>query len=125
MREIDGQAESIFHVAGSFYVGANTAFDPTERGPLLQALPLWPHDTNRDAIVRAFEVADFLTAINFINVVALIAPRSDHHPEWSNIYTRIHILLSTHEAHGLSVRDIEMVQAIDDASVSFLKNEKN
>jgi 4a-hydroxytetrahydrobiopterin dehydratase len=90
-----------------------------ELSSLLEALPHWSHNTARGAIERAFEFADFLTAIEFMHIVALIADRSDHHPEWSNVYNRVHILLTTHDAGGLSLRDIEMATKVDAAHLAF------
>ena len=96
------------------------ALSKTELPSLLATLPKWSHNTARRAIEREFEFADFLTAIEFMNIVALIANRSDHHPEWSNVFSSVHMLLTTHDADGLSLRDIEMARAIDQASASLL-----
>jgi 4a-hydroxytetrahydrobiopterin dehydratase len=101
------------------------ALNETELPSLLATLPEWHHNTARGAIERELVFADFLTAVEFMNLVALIANRSDHHPEWSNIYNRVHIPLTTHDAGGLSLRDIEMARAIDEASVIFSEFEMN
>jgi 4a-hydroxytetrahydrobiopterin dehydratase len=85
-----------------------------ERADALDGLPDWDYDEGRDAITRRFAFADFSEAFAFMARVALIAERADHHPEWSNVYNRVEILLTTHDAGGLSERDIEMAEAIDD-----------
>ena len=87
--------------------------NPAEREDALDGLPDWDHDEARDAITRSFTFADFSEAFGFMARVALLAEKADHHPEWSNVYNRVEILLTTHDAGGLSERDIEMAQAID------------
>jgi 4a-hydroxytetrahydrobiopterin dehydratase len=84
-----------------------------ERADALDGLPDWDYDLGRDAISRRFVFTDFPEAFGFMTRVALIAERADHHPEWSNVYNRVDILLTTHDCGGLSVRDISLAQAID------------
>ncbi len=84
-----------------------------ERTAALSALPGWTHEPNRDAITRQFTFGDFSEAFAFMTRVALLAEQADHHPEWSNVYNRVEILLTTHDADGLSQRDIDMAMAID------------
>lgn len=84
-----------------------------ERADALDGLPDWDHDEARDAIVRSFTFKDFSEAFAFMTRVALLAEQADHHPEWSNVYNRVEILLTTHDAGGLSERDIEMAEAIE------------
>ena len=67
----------------------------------------------RDAIAREFRFRDFSEAFGFMSRVALLAEKQDHHPEWSNVWNRVEITLSTHDAGGLSRRDIKLAQAID------------
>jgi 4a-hydroxytetrahydrobiopterin dehydratase len=67
----------------------------------------------RDAIQRDFAFADFSEAWGFMARVALLAEKQDHHPEWSNVWNRVSITLATHDAGGLSLRDIKLAQAID------------
>jgi 4a-hydroxytetrahydrobiopterin dehydratase len=83
------------------------------RAESLTALPGWTYDGTRDAITRRFTFKDFSEAFAFMTRVALLAEKADHHPEWSNVWNRIDILLTTHDAGGLSVRDIQMAKAID------------
>lgn len=84
-----------------------------EREEALEGLPEWDHQVERDAITRSFTFDDFSQAFAFMTQVALLAEKSDHHPEWSNVWNRVDILLTTHDAGGLSGRDIDMAQAID------------
>lgn len=85
----------------------------TERADALDGLPEWDYDEARDAITRSIVFADFVEAFGFMTQVALIAEKADHHPEWTNVYNRVAVLLTTHDAGGLSGRDIEMAEAID------------
>ncbi|MDB5687411.1 MAG: 4a-hydroxytetrahydrobiopterin dehydratase [Rhizorhabdus sp.] len=89
------------------------ALDEAERNDALDGLPDWDYDDSRDAISRRFTFADFSAAFAFMTRVALLAEKADHHPEWSNVWNRVDILLTTHEASGLSHRDIAMAEAID------------
>jgi len=84
-----------------------------ERADALDGLPDWDYDDSRDAITRQFVFKDFVEAFGFMARVALLAEKADHHPEWSNVWNRVEILLTTHDASGLSHRDIEMAEAID------------
>jgi 4a-hydroxytetrahydrobiopterin dehydratase len=85
----------------------------TERATLATALPQWRMVAGRDAIQRDFAFADFSEAFGFMARVALLAEKQDHHPEWSNVWNRVSITLATHDAGGLSARDITLAQAID------------
>jgi 4a-hydroxytetrahydrobiopterin dehydratase len=84
-----------------------------ERTDALDELDEWDFDEARDAITRTFTFADFSEAFAFMIRVALLAEKADHHPEWSNIWNRVEILLTTHDAGGLSQRDVDMAEAID------------
>jgi 4a-hydroxytetrahydrobiopterin dehydratase len=79
----------------------------------LSGLPEWSLRDDKLAIVREFKFADFSEAFAFMARVALIAEKRDHHPEWSNVYNWVEITLTTHDAGGLSQRDIDMAAAID------------
>lgn len=87
--------------------------DEGERAALLAAHPAWTHDAARDAIVRKFKFGDFAEAFGFMARVAIVAEKLDHHPEWSNVYNNVTILLTTHDCDGLSHRDAAMVEAIE------------
>ncbi len=84
-----------------------------ERATLGVRLPDWSMVPGRDAIQRRFTFADFNAAFGFMSRVALLAERQDHHPEWFNVWNRVDITLSTHDAGGLSLRDIALAEAID------------
>ena len=86
---------------------------PEERAAALDRLGEWDVDDARDGITRQFIFADFSEAFAFMTRVALLAEVQDHHPEWSNVWNRVDILLTTHDAGGLSQRDIRMATAID------------
>ena len=73
----------------------------------------WSMSDGQDAIERRFEFADFSEAFAFMTRVAMLAETQDHHPEWSNVYNKVDILLTTHDAGGLSQRDMKMAKAID------------
>ena len=83
------------------------------RAALARDLPDWTMVDGRDAITRTFRFADFNAAWGFMARVALLAEKQDHHPEWFNVWNRVEITLSTHDAGGLSARDVTLATAID------------
>ncbi len=85
----------------------------TARTEALATLRGWREVEGRDAITREFTFEDFSEAFDFMTQIALYAERTDHHPEWFNVYARVEITLTTHDAGGLSQRDIEMARFID------------
>lgn len=87
--------------------------DAAGRAALARDLPGWTLVQGRDAIARTFRFADFSEAWGFMSRVALLAEKHDHHPEWLNVWNRVEITLSTHDAGGLSVRDVALARAID------------
>lgn len=84
-----------------------------ERALALADLPEWTPVDDPDGISRHFTFPDFVTAFGFMTRIAILAEKADHHPEWSNIYNRVDITLTTHDAGGLSQRDVDMAYAID------------
>ncbi len=90
-----------------------------ERSELLIRHPDWRHDAARDALVRDFRFADFAQAFGFMAAVAIHAEKQDHHPEWSNVYNRVTIVLTTHDAGGLSARDGRLAAVIDEMAAGF------
>lgn len=84
-----------------------------ERTKALDELREWLPVNGRDAIVREFRFKDFAEAWGFMTRVALLAERHDHHPEWTNVWNRVEVTLSTHDAGGLSARDVAMARAMD------------
>ncbi len=93
-----------------------TKLNDEERARLLPTLTGWTEVNERDAIEKSFLFQDFNAAWGFMNRVALIAEKSNHHPEWFNVYNRVHVLLTTHDADGLSLRDIALATAMNDIS---------
>jgi 4a-hydroxytetrahydrobiopterin dehydratase len=85
----------------------------TERTEALGALSGWTLQSGRDAIERSIKFKDFSAAWGFMNRVALAAEAADHHPEWFNVYNRVDIVLSTHDAGGLTAKDVALAQKID------------
>jgi 4a-hydroxytetrahydrobiopterin dehydratase len=79
----------------------------------LESLPEWEFDPIAGGIRRQFRFADFAGAFGFMAQVAILAERADHHHEWFNVYNRVDVMLTTHDANGLSQRDIDLALAID------------
>jgi len=88
----------------------------TERAIALADLPEWTAVTEPDGIARSFTFPDFVAAFGFMTRVALHADKVDHHPEWSNVYNRVEVLLTTHDAGGVTARDVDMARFIDAAA---------
>ncbi|MBX7527458.1 4a-hydroxytetrahydrobiopterin dehydratase [Qipengyuania vesicularis] len=84
-----------------------------ERDSWMRALPEWSLAREGKAIERKFEFSDFAEAFAFMTRIAIIAEKRDHHPEWFNVYNRVEITLTTHDAGGLSLRDVNMAKKID------------
>jgi len=84
-----------------------------EVSALLAELPGWTLRADGKALVRSFRFKDFNAAFGFMTRVALYADKADHHPEWFNVYNRVEITLTTHDADGLSMRDAAMARAIE------------
>ena len=84
-----------------------------ERTQALDKLEEWDYDDARDAITRTFTFGDFSEAFAFMTRVALLAEKANHHPEWTNVWNRVDVLLTTHDAGGLSARDVAMAEAMD------------
>jgi 4a-hydroxytetrahydrobiopterin dehydratase len=84
-----------------------------ERDATVAELSQWTLRDDGLAISRDFKFADFNAAFGFMARVALLAEKADHHPEWSNVYNRVHMTLTTHDAGGLSQRDVKMARAIE------------
>jgi 4a-hydroxytetrahydrobiopterin dehydratase len=79
----------------------------------LAKLKGWREVSGRDAIERTFTFADFNQAFGFMTRAALVAEKMNHHPEWSNVYKTVSVVLTTHEAGGLTERDIALALAMD------------
>jgi 4a-hydroxytetrahydrobiopterin dehydratase len=79
----------------------------------------WRQVSGRDAIVKEFRFTDFNAAFAFMTRVALYAERHDHHPEWFNVYNRVDVTLSTHDAGGVTDKDVALAHFIDQAATHF------
>jgi 4a-hydroxytetrahydrobiopterin dehydratase len=84
-----------------------------EIGAAIKKLGGWSHDPSAHAIRRSFAFRDFNAAFGFMTRVALAAERADHHPEWSNVWNRVDIALSTHSEGGITEKDVALARAID------------
>jgi 4a-hydroxytetrahydrobiopterin dehydratase len=91
----------------------------TERDAALSGLPGWSTVSGREAIGRTFEFKDFNEAFGFMTRVALVAEKSDHHPEWRNVYKTVEVVLSTHDAGGVTERDIDLAKAMNGIARQF------
>jgi len=91
------------------------ALSGAERAQALLGLPGWQECQGRDAISRTFKFRDFAEAFAFMTRVALTAERMNHHPEWSNVYNRVSVTLTTHDAGGVTQRDINLAHSMEDA----------
>jgi 4a-hydroxytetrahydrobiopterin dehydratase len=86
---------------------------PDRRRQVLTELAAWRDAEGQDAITRTFQFADFSAAWGFMSRVALVAEKLDHHPDWTNVWNRVTVTLSTHDAGGVTERDVELARAID------------
>ena len=82
----------------------------------LAQLTGWSEAPDRDAIVKTFKFADFNAAFGFMTRAALAAEKLDHHPEWFNVYNRVEVLLSTHDADGVTDLDVTLAKIMDAAA---------
>jgi 4a-hydroxytetrahydrobiopterin dehydratase len=91
-----------------------------ELNEVLDALPLWrSHPGDRPAIERKLAFPDFNAAFGFMTRVALLADKVDHHPEWFNVYNRVEVVLTTHDAGGVTRRDLDMARFIDETAAAM------
>ena len=87
-----------------------------ERRNFFEEFPGWAPVEGRDAAKKTFTFGDFIAAWGFMSRVALAAEKADHHPEWFNVYNRVEITLTTHDAGGLSERDVSLARVIERAA---------
>ena len=92
-----------------------TRLTDAERADAMRSLPEWRLASDGTGIERSFRFADFVGAFGFMSRVALLAERADHHPEWSNVHDRVDIWLTTHDADGVSDRDVALAGTINAA----------
>ena len=83
------------------------------RAAALAKLAGWNEVDGRDAITRRFTFKDFNEAFGFMSRVALVAEKRDHHPEWRNVYKTVDVVLSTHDAGGVTAKDIDLAKAMN------------
>ncbi len=84
-----------------------------ERSEAMASLDGWSVDDKRDAIAKQFKFRNFNAAFGWMSRVAMLAEKMNHHPEWSNVYNRVDVTLTTHDASGLTEKDIRMAKAMD------------
>jgi 4a-hydroxytetrahydrobiopterin dehydratase len=87
--------------------------DAAARSSLAQRLAHWQPVAGRDALHRTFVFKDFNEAFGFMARSALVAEQMNHHPEWSNVWNRVEVTLSSHDAGGLTERDLRLAEAMD------------
>lgn len=84
-----------------------------ERAAALSDLPGWREERGGDALCKDFKFRDFSEAFGFMTRAALCAEQMNHHPEWFNVYNRVEVTLTTHDAGGVTARDIKMAQFME------------
>ena len=89
------------------------------RTAALQALTGWSEVSGRDAIARTFSFKAFNEAFGFMARVALVAEKRDHHPEWRNVYKTVEVVLTTHDADGVTARDVDLAKAMNSIAAQF------
>jgi 4a-hydroxytetrahydrobiopterin dehydratase len=87
--------------------------DDAARKAIAQRLPDWKMVDGRDAICRSFKFRDFNAAFGFMTRAALVAEQMNHHPEWFNVWNKVDVTLSTHDAGGLTELDLKLAEAMD------------
>jgi 4a-hydroxytetrahydrobiopterin dehydratase len=87
--------------------------DAAARQAIPARLPGWHMVEGRDAITKTFTFPDFNAAFGFMTQAALVAEKMNHHPEWFNVWNRVDVTLSTHDAGGLTERDLKLAEAMD------------
>lgn len=93
----------------------STKLDTAERSRALAELEQrgWRHDTERDAVAKTYRFSDFVQAFGWMTKVALAAEKLNHHPEWRNAYNRVDVVLTTHDAKGLTALDLRLAARMD------------
>ena len=87
--------------------------DAPARAKAFAELPDWREVAGRDAIARKFTFRDFNEAFAFMTRVAMLAEKMDHHPEWTNVYRTVEVILTTHDAGGVTEKDVQLARAMD------------
>jgi 4a-hydroxytetrahydrobiopterin dehydratase len=89
------------------------------RKSALKDLPGWKEAAGREAIERTFVFKDFNEAFGFMSRAALVAEKNDHHPEWRNVYKTVEVVLATHDAGGVTSRDVKLAKAMNAIAAQF------
>lgn len=89
------------------------------RKSAVKALSGWSEVPGREAIARTFTFRDFNEAFGFMARVALVAEKRDHHPEWRNVYKTVEVVLATHDAGGVTERDVRLAEAMNAIAKQF------
>ncbi|MEM1301813.1 MAG: 4a-hydroxytetrahydrobiopterin dehydratase [Pseudomonadota bacterium] len=76
----------------------------------------WSTDDDRDAIIKTFEFSNFVEAFGWMTSMAITAEKMNHHPEWFNVYKRVNVVLTTHDAGGVTELDVKLATAMDEAA---------
>eukprot|EP00591_Stephanopyxis_turris_P003144 CAMPEP_0195509206 /NCGR_PEP_ID=MMETSP0794_2-20130614/2211_1 /TAXON_ID=515487 /ORGANISM="Stephanopyxis turris, Strain CCMP 815" /LENGTH=153 /DNA_ID=CAMNT_0040636371 /DNA_START=106 /DNA_END=567 /DNA_ORIENTATION=+ len=104
-----------------------TSLNPAEKAEAIYKLSVakngpnkWQQADDREAITKTFEFADFGQAWSFMSRTALLAEKMDHHPEWFNVYNRVEVTLTTHDCNGLSRKDFEIAEKMDEYAYDLL-----
>ncbi len=92
---------------------AKATLTTAEIGAALEDLGGWTLEDGGKAIVKTFRFGDFITAFGFMSAAALTAEKMDHHPEWSNVYSRVEVRLTTHDSGGVTALDMALAAAMD------------
>jgi len=90
-----------------------TALPDADIHAALAALPGWTHQTQPPCLARDWQFPDFVQAFGFVTQVALLAQAMDHHPDWSQSYNRVSVRLSSHDAGGVTQRDVDLARRIN------------
>lgn len=90
-----------------------TRLNDEERQNALESLPEWEMVEGRDAIMRSFSFQDFNEAFGWMTRIALVAEKMNHHPEWANVYRTVDVILTTHDAGGLTQLDVNLAIVMD------------
>jgi len=94
-------------------VASRKKLEGDQRVEALKEVPTWTEVKGRDAIEKEFKFSNFVEAWGFMSKVALEAEKADHHPEWFNVYNKVHVVLTTHDCSGLSQKDIALAKKMD------------
>jgi 4a-hydroxytetrahydrobiopterin dehydratase len=104
---------------GSKEEGAVARLTDAERDEALASLPGWIFDAGRSGIAKSFRFRDFGEAFAFMTRIALEAEKADHHPDWSNVWNRVDILLTTHSAGGVTGNDVALAKRIEEIAAQL------